>query len=692
MLQKQQHYETSQFAAVPHDPYPMDGMTMLCRTDGPGSGMNSATSSNLSSRDEHSDYSNPTSLSSMEPPSGQVSPIKQPEQPAAIEDSPDKRVLKKKSGFFQNHSPFRRKSTKDMQAPTNRNTWGPVTTQNTQYNSAGSRRPQVYQQHERSMTSDRSFAPERSLVPERSLAPERNLASEREVSPDPIDANASLALNIGQNVFEVANSDRKKKQADQNATPAEELDPIALALAELKGVTGNKQSAGRMSADHYHGIATPAPGSERSQAFSRSVPAPRANTDVTAAKRGTPPPSYDQQVQRLGVPAAACTKKAMQATSRKYEQQTREMFTRPQPSSYNSAPVARPSTRGSEMPRPSTRGSEMPRAASPAVPRALSPGLGTRPEIAAAQVKPLAPSQPPPQAQPPAQPQAEPRQSYRAPSPNPYAASHQPQAQAEPRQSYQRSASPNPYAAAKQQPQAEPARQSYQRSASPNPYAAASHQAQPDPRSSYHAPSPAPYNSPRQPARSDSRMTTSETPRRGSDNPYYHQNSPSTQSVNRTASPATFRGGDYDRPSSGQMGGSQLGSQMGSDLSIQLAPLGGDDGYGSQRGRGGGGGSRPGTSQSGAVAFYDGRSMSQSRQRSKSVADPSRQYTREGRPILHFALYMYQAAIPEELGFSKGDYLAVLRHQDDGWWEAEIHSGNGAGRGGLVPSNYLQPC
>lgn len=53
---------------------------------------------------------------------------------------------------------------------------------------------------------------------------------------------------------------------------------------------------------------------------------------------------------------------------------------------------------------------------------------------------------------------------------------------------------------------------------------------------------------------------------------------------------------------------------------------------------------------------------------------------------------MYQAAIPEELGFAKGDILAVLRHQDDGWWEAEIHSGHNAGEGGLVPSNYLQPC
>ena len=54
------------------------------------------------------------------------------------------------------------------------------------------------------------------------------------------------------------------------------------------------------------------------------------------------------------------------------------------------------------------------------------------------------------------------------------------------------------------------------------------------------------------------------------------------------------------------------------------------------------------------------------------------------------ALYMYQAAIPEELGFAKGDVLAILRHQDDGWWEATVQGGNGAV--GLVPSNYLQPC
>lgn len=58
-------------------------------------------------------------------------------------------------------------------------------------------------------------------------------------------------------------------------------------------------------------------------------------------------------------------------------------------------------------------------------------------------------------------------------------------------------------------------------------------------------------------------------------------------------------------------------------------------------------------------------------------------------PPLARALYMYNAAIPEELGFGKGDVLAVLRHQDDGWWEAAVHGASG--HTGLVPSNYLQP-
>lgn len=111
-------------ASVPHDPYPMDGMTMLCRTGPPGPPSDRSSqppSARPSSRGSHSDYSIPTSMSSVEPPSGHVSPVKQ--EPIETR-SPEKRVLKKKSGFFQNHSPFRRKSTKEAHPPLqSRNTW-----------------------------------------------------------------------------------------------------------------------------------------------------------------------------------------------------------------------------------------------------------------------------------------------------------------------------------------------------------------------------------------------------------------------------------------------------------------------------------------------------------------------------------------------------------------------------------------
>ena len=83
-------------------------------------------------------------------------------------------------------------------------------------------------------------------------------------------------------------------------------------------------------------------------------------------------------------------------------------------------------------------------------------------------------------------------------------------------------------------------------------------------------------------------------------------------------------------------------------MAIQLAPVG--DPYGSMRSSRSSG--RPGTSSSsrtmgggggfgggaGAMTFYDGRDPMQegNRQRSQSVADPSRQYTRDGRAILHY--------------------------------------------------------
>ncbi|KAH8904269.1 hypothetical protein BR93DRAFT_960950 [Coniochaeta sp. PMI_546] len=582
-------YDPAEFAPVPHDPYPMDGMTMLCRkttrptsnTHDPlrptgsdlssnfrptgsdlsassyrptgsdlsssyrptGSDLSAATSlGRPSSRDSHSDYSNPTSFSSQEPGhSAAVSPIKQ--EPPAPVVSPDKKVLKKKSGFFSNNSPFSRKKSMREVAPSNRNTWHPTNSGNQ------SARP--------------TYGREGSN--------QGNLLQDRTASPEPIDANASLALNVGNNVFPVQTPDRQpRKQADP---PPPEDDPIALALAELKGVTsgaaGGKQSTSRMSADHYHGIATPAPGSsardrdqQQQPLFSRSVPVPGS---ANRGKAGTPPPTYDTQaqpVQRLGVPPPAVTSKAMKEASRQFQEQTRSMFntsgsTRPGSGAYNaSASVSTP---------PSARRHEMPRAASPAPPRSASPRPGSRADY---------------------------------------------------QSSYHRSASPNPYSGSQ-------------------------------------------------------RGSTSATPKqqqppqtRGSDQGYYQRHT-SPGDMPRAASPSPYGGS----------GRGEEGSEYG----------------GSMRGRGGGG-QRPGTSQSnrggGQMSFYEPPGAV-GRTRSKSVAD-GRQFTRDGRPIMHYAraLYMYQAAIPEELGFSKGDVLAVLRHQDDGWWEATIQGGNG--QVGLVPSNYLQ--
>ncbi|RYP82793.1 hypothetical protein DL770_005503 [Monosporascus sp. CRB-9-2] len=899
-----QQYDAPQFAAVPHEPYPMDGMTMLCRTDG----MNSATSSNLSARpssqDENSDYSNPTSLSSQEPPSGNISPVKQepvkqepikqepikrepirsepvkqepvkPEpvkQEPATQEQPDKRILKKRSAFFQNHSPFRRKSIKESQAP-NRNTWGPVSSsqngpvsssQNGPISSSQNGPVSSSQNGPVSSSQPRPISPSQSgpvtsptsgalIKPLSGSGPRRpqvyqppetqrlqklqNMIADRAASPEPIDANASLALNIGQNVFPVARPDANKKSVENSAPPQEE-DPIALALAELKEVAGNKHSSGRISADHYHGLATPAPAPAtapattpapapdraadrpKSQAFSRS----KTSSDVAAAVRGTPPPSYDQQITRLGVPPPAVTSKAMQASSRKYTEQTREMFQSTRPGS---------SYTGSTPARPTTRGTDIPRAASPAPPRGASPRPGlhvdTQQPPRSASPNPYNGSQSPAQRSPSPNPySASQNQTQSAPSPTPYSADQSQTQRTAPPSSYginksqtqksaspstysirhnqarkdtsptpysanqaqtpkttqpsaysmsqnqaqkvasptpysanqaqtpkttqpstysmsqnqaQKAASPTPYSSAPAQTQKTSQPSSYaasqspmQRTASPNPYNRNQQQGQrapsPNPYAGSPQPrrdsvSPSPYAA--SPLRNSTSSVTGTMSKRGSEQGYFPHNSPSE--AMRASSPSVYRGdhgrpssrGDYGRPSSrGDYGRPSSRGDYGrptsrgdygrpasrgdygrppsqaGDMAIQLAPVGGDP-YGSVRSRNG----RPGTSSSsrtgagiGAMTFYDGRDPMQdgSRQRSQSVADPSRQYTPDGRAILHYAraLYMYQAAIPEELGFNKGDILSILRHQDDGWWEAEIHSGNGVGMNGLVPSNYLQ--
>ncbi|KAF2033611.1 hypothetical protein EK21DRAFT_58086 [Setomelanomma holmii] len=418
--------------------------------------------------------------------------------------------------------------------------------------------------------------PEPSPIEDGSVAKKRGFFNS---PPEPVDPRANFQLNVGNNVFDVASPDKKKQPKQQE--PQEDLDPIAQALEELKGVT--KQTSLRVSADRYHGLATPQPPATPAVGANLpgGAPTPLANAAINAAKRGTPPPSYDQPpMSRLGAPKPAHTSRQMQKTTQMYVKQKASVF--------NGGADAQSSSRSPTKQDP-------PRATSPAPPRATTQAYGT----------PVG------------------RNSYtsaRGGSPS---------------VNMPRAASPQP------PPQPTFAQQSQSRPAS----------------------------------------RAAPTSRAVSPQPAFRQS--------------------YDRPS----------SSRGSEVALSIAaPSERGEGSvygGSQRGRGT---QRPQSSYyaggSGASEFNfnggggGGSSVrAESRVRSKSLAEP-KQYNRDGRIILHYcklantdaarAMYNYNAQIPEELGFQKGDILAVLRLQDDGWWEAE-KVGN-TGRPGLVPSNYLQAC
>ncbi|KAK2750993.1 hypothetical protein FQN57_000068 [Myotisia sp. PD_48] len=532
------NYQPSQHGdipAIPHNEYPADGMTMFCRT-GPPSERGSALSSNRpSSRD--SQTSIPTSFSSVEPPIVKQSMVK-PAAPSVVqpEAPPAKQVQKRKSAFFSN-SPFRRKSKHEKErqseqasAPAtgqSRNTWA---------------------------------VPSKQSRPPTGVSPTKSSVSigRQTSSPEPVDPRANFQLNVGNNVFDVASPDasRNAKNANKNQ---DDLDPIAQALADLKGI--GKQASVRMSADRYHGIATPAPPN---------------NTNINAAQRGTPPPSYnDAPVKRLDAPTPAFTSAQMQKTTRKYVGQTQSMFNKSNHS----------------VERMNTRDKAMPRATSPvpAIRRSASPQPMSNNSVRSSQVGPL----------------------------------HKPSNSA----SYQSGSMSSRY---RQSPSTTPTKTVREQSYSPH---------------------------------------------------YSRHNSPNE--IRRSASPQPqFR--RQDRPASAS--GMEL--QLSNTNQNQLTHHNGmqSDGYGSAR-------AEPRRPQSMYYSPQEAMEI-QGRVRSRSIAtvDSGRPMSRDGRPVMHFAraMYSYTAAIPEELGFTKGDILAVLRHQDDGWWEAEMT--NQPSRPGLVPSNYLQNC
>ncbi|PGH10461.1 hypothetical protein GX51_00220 [Blastomyces parvus] len=530
---------------VPHNEYPTDGMTMFCRT-GPPSERSSGTSANRpSSRDSHSDISNPTSFSSMEPPSAKQSPKKPVNGTALPGMVAGKQVQKKRSGFFSN-SPFRRKSKHDKErqtaplvtAPANRSTW--------------------------------SAPPQKQTSPIKPAYEKPKYDVGRPSgTPEPVDPRANFQLNIGNNVFDVASPDGAPLGATNANKDGDDLDPIAQALADLKGV--GKQSSVRVSADRYHGITTPAPPSAASSSIT--------DGNITAAQRGTPPPAYnDPSVKRLGAPQPAFTSAQMQKTTRKYVGQTQEMFNN------NSTRTNQAENRVNQA---------IPRAVSPAPRRSLSP-------------------QPPPSRG------------------------------GEPRQQYDSRNNPSP--------------------------------------SSYHSHSGSMNSRYRQsPTVTPTKVIASHS---YSPQQYSRHGSPNDVQAQRAVSPQPqFR--RQERPS----------SASGMELQLSHSHV---DSYSGGHTRDYGNHGTRGNSRPMSMYYGSAPDVSQgSRARSRSVAttDGNQQLSMDVRPVLHYAraMYSYTAAIPEELGFTKGDILAVLRHQDDGWWEAEV-TGPQRTRPGLVPSNYLQHC
>ncbi|QIW95768.1 hypothetical protein AMS68_001286 [Peltaster fructicola] len=246
---------------------------------------------------QHSDYTNPTSISDVEPVD-KYNASNVSSAPSIPEEQP-----RKKSGFFQSHSPFRRRSQKQKEAPasvtpTSRNTWVP--------------------------RNDENISPTKSR-PWQQKQPSP--------SPDPVDPRADYQLGIGNNVFDVDHPGRP-------ATVKDGVDPMAAALAELKGMT--KQSASRTSADRHYGMGTPAPDAR---------PAPEARSAPYASQNNgrAPPPAYDQPMSHLGAPRPAHTSREMQKTTERYVNQGREMYNAPAPR------AASPNPQRSVSPRPDMR-------------------------------------------------------------------------------------------------------------------------------------------------------------------------------------------------------------------------------------------------------------------------------------------------------------------------------------------------
>ncbi|KIW65472.1 hypothetical protein PV04_07730 [Phialophora macrospora] len=633
------NYSPSQHGGVPqvpHNQYPTEGMTMFCRSDAP-SVAGSALSSNTrpESRDDQSDYSAPSSFTSAEPSSGAASPTKMaPVNGVSLPGmtSPEKSVYKKRSGFFSN-SPFRRKSRREHETPTASD----VSSNRSTWNGGSASNGRI---NLNPTVSSVQSSPTKSPVRQQQSYFNRNVADmapEGEEAPDP---RANFQLNIGNNVFDVASPD-----GSQDTTPK-------ASAASRRGFLP-PPTASTLTDDPMHDPIAQALADLKQSSGSSSGMAKQASTRVAVDRyHGVATPAPEQEpLTRPGILSAETQARlAAQRGTPPPAYETAGVEPRPAGRAQTALGVPQPAHTKREMlnrtetwgtnrvsgsqaqpSRPGTRDGR--RSPGPAMMRAASP-------------QPQSYNLPPRARSP--QPQAQFTQPSRARSPGPAmiprAASPLPQAQSayQPRSRspapgmMPRAASPNPMG---QQHGTRPGSQQY-RAASPNPHVGRS---RPDQRTGH---------APRQGSGMEMQLSSQDVTRydgQGGSGSGRHRH-------NMMRPNSSFGGDRYSQP-----------QQQGYDRQPQSQQRAG------------------------------GMDIELRRERSKSLASiPYRGPPPEPQRILHYAraMYSYTAAIPEELSFSKGDILAVLRLQDDGWWEAEVKESVRGIKGGigLVPSNYLQRC
>lgn len=701
------NYSPSQhgnIAQVPHNEYPTEGMTMYCRRDDqPSRAGESDISANTRppSRDSNSDYSNPSSFTSAEPMSGKSSPTKQGPvngvQLPGMDSSPEKSLAKRKSGFFAKspfnaNSPFRRKSKKEPENPVSRNGWN-------------------VSRSDISSSSTQS-SPTKSHSRQPSTPFNRNAGNSAPEGEEPADPRASFQLNIGPNVLDVASPDESSNS--HQSTPRASIanarrgtyappthmgseDPVAKALANLKQSSGSldmsKRASLRQPVDAYHRVKTPAPDQKPS---ARPGMISAQTQDVFAAQRGTPPPAYEGNTRAqsaLGVPQPAFTAKEMRTRTQTWGT-----------SSSVSAPVQRP---GSSMGRPASRDGRrspapgstttVPRAASPqppnAVMRSRSPapygGMPMRahspapmqqhdPNMRSHSPAPMQQNASQMRPRSPAPPGLDPTMRARSPAPD-MRMRQQPQTQA---QQQPRGQPQRPVATSQPRPQQIPPQSDGGRrytTINNNSGRPTSSYGGPASKSQVHLESSAPssYDQRGRPMDGGVRRERSKSVAAPGMPSGSHSRRPSGSNQYRSASPNPYMGNSAtssnvstsSRPRSGTTGQPQQQAYQ-----VQLAP--GTSEMAMYE--------APGTEDVSPSVCFMGKSFFTFRSDQANIA-------------IARAMYSYAAAIPEELSFGKGDILAVLRLQDDGWWEAEVSQsvktgGPGSGGIGLVPSNYLQRC